>query len=112
VTSFAPRYDRRLLDAIRRLDDEAVAIAETCRRVGDVADTLGLPRPSYVHLRRIVVAERRRRRELRDLREEVAGALLAGRIPRAARALERVREAEAGVARSRSAAGAVDQDPV
>jgi len=54
----APRYDQRLLDAIRRVDDDTEPIAETCRRVGEVATALGLPRPSYVHVRRIVRMER------------------------------------------------------
>jgi hypothetical protein len=102
VTASAPRYDPRLLAAIRRLDDEGRPIAETCRRVGEVAATLGLPRPSYVHLRRIVIAERHRSRELQELRDQLAGGLLAGRLPRVGAAMERVGEAEAGVRRSRS----------
>jgi hypothetical protein len=94
VTASAPRYDRRLLAAIRRLDDEGRPIAETCRRVGEVAARLGVPRPSYVHIRRIVVAERQLKHERRELENQVAAALLAGRLPRAGAALERVREAE------------------
>ena len=47
-------------------------MAETCRRVGDAAEKLGLVRPSYVHLRRLIRAERLRRRELRELRSRVA----------------------------------------
>ena len=46
-------------------------MAETCRRVGEAAEQLGLPRPSYVHLRRILRAERLRRRELKELRDKV-----------------------------------------
>jgi hypothetical protein len=102
VTASAPRYDRRLLAAIRRLDDEGRPIAETCRRVGEVAARLGVPRPSYVHIRRIVVAERQLKHERRELENQVAAALLAGRLPRAGAALERVREAEEQVAQSRS----------
>jgi hypothetical protein len=33
-----PRYDVRLLVAIRELDDHRIAIAETCRRVGHFAE--------------------------------------------------------------------------
>jgi hypothetical protein len=55
-----------VLDAIARLDDERQPIAETCRRVGDFANRNGLPRPSYVHLSRLVVADRERRRERRE----------------------------------------------
>jgi hypothetical protein len=46
-------------------------MAETCRRVGEAAEKLGLARPSYVHLRRILQAERLRRHELRELRAKV-----------------------------------------
>ena len=48
--------------------------AETCRRVGAAAEELGLMRPSYGHVRRIVRVERRRR-ELRARQRKV----LAGR---------------------------------
>jgi len=71
VTSSAPRYDTRLIRAIRRLDDEALPIAEVCRRVAAHAERLGLARPSYVHVRRIVRSERERAAELREFRNEV-----------------------------------------
>jgi hypothetical protein len=71
VPRVAPRYDERLLRLARTLDDESQPMAETCRRVGAAAEKLGLARPSYVHLRRILTAERARRRELRELRERV-----------------------------------------
>ncbi len=80
----APRYDRRILDAIRRLDDSNHPIAETCRRVGAFAERTGLPRPSYVHVRRIVLAERERAHEVAEARAALVGALLAGRGPLAA----------------------------
>ena len=83
----APRYDKRLLRAIRRLDDESLPIAEVCRRVGDRAEKLGVPRPSYVHVRRIVQDERARRAELREIRNEVLGHLVVGRIPDPVRTL-------------------------
>jgi hypothetical protein len=51
---FAPRLHPRLVDAILRLDDPTVRIAETHRRVGEVADRYGLPRPSYERVRTIV----------------------------------------------------------
>jgi hypothetical protein len=62
VTCSAPRTDVRLVAAIERLDDETVRIAETNRRVGLVAEALGLPRPSYEQVRRIVHEARRRGR--------------------------------------------------
>jgi hypothetical protein len=59
VAASAPRIDSRLVAAIERLDDEAVRIAETNRRVGEVADALDLPRPSYEQVRTIVHEFRR-----------------------------------------------------
>jgi len=87
VLEFAPRYDSRIVEAIAALDDSRRPIAETCRRVGVVAARLGLPKPSYVHVRRFVVlerarreAERLRREALRELAEEVATDVLVGRF--------------------------------
>jgi hypothetical protein len=80
----APRYDARILDAIRRLDDPRSPIAETCRQVGAFAVKAGLPRPSYVHVRRIVVAERERAREAADARAALVAGLLSGLGPIAA----------------------------
>jgi len=77
----APRYDTCILDAIRRLDDRRHPIAETCRRVGTYAEKNGLTRPSYVHVRRIVIAERERAREAAEARAAFVGGLLAGRGP-------------------------------
>jgi hypothetical protein len=62
LTSAAPRYDAQLVRAIARVDDPSVPIAETVRRLGVVADELGVPRPSYVHMR-LYVAEHREREE-------------------------------------------------
>jgi hypothetical protein len=82
----APRYDSRIVDAVRAFDDPRGSIAEVCRRVGEEATRLGLPRPSYVHIRRIVHAERERRRAeqeearlRRDIAEDALADLLAGR---------------------------------
>lgn len=67
---------------MRRLDDRHVPIAETCRRVGVVADALGVPRPSYVHLRRLLVAERERADDRAQVLGEMSRAFFAGtRIP-------------------------------
>ena len=71
MVASAPRYSPRLLAAARRLDDRTVPLAETCRRVGTAAERLGLPRPSYVHLRRIILEERRRQDELRAIAGDV-----------------------------------------
>ena len=50
----APRIDERLLAAIADLDRRDVPIAETNRRVGELATRLGLPRPSYEQVRAVV----------------------------------------------------------
>jgi hypothetical protein len=54
MLSFAPRVDTRLVAAAERLDSPTTPIAETNRRVGIVAAELGLPRPSYEQVRRVV----------------------------------------------------------
>jgi hypothetical protein len=59
VPAFAPRISPRLLEAIVRLDDRSVPIAETCRRGGQEAERLGLYRPSYQRVR-VLVHEARR----------------------------------------------------
>jgi hypothetical protein len=63
VTRFAPRISDRLLHAIPRLDDGKMPFAEVCRRVGEEADRLGLPRPSYQRVRVLVHEARRLRRQ-------------------------------------------------
>jgi hypothetical protein len=60
--SFAPRLPPKLLDAIVRLDDPRLPIAEVNRRVGRAAWKLGLPKPSYQRVRELVQAARAIRR--------------------------------------------------
>jgi hypothetical protein len=62
MLSFAPRISHRLVDAVVRLDDASVPIAETHRRVAAEATRLGLPRPSYQRIRELVHESRRFRR--------------------------------------------------
>jgi hypothetical protein len=62
VLAFAPRIDSRLAAAAERLDSRTVPIAETNRRVGQVAEELELPRPSYEQVRCIVHLARGRGR--------------------------------------------------
>jgi hypothetical protein len=79
MTRSAPRYSPILLAAVGRLDDERLPIAEVARRIGDLAGELGLPRPSYVHLRRQIRASRARRAAIAELRDRIiAEAMLAG----------------------------------
>jgi hypothetical protein len=58
----APRIDPRLLAALARIDAPGRSIADTHRRLGRVAERLGLPRPSYEQVRVLVHALRARRR--------------------------------------------------
>jgi hypothetical protein len=83
------------------MDDHRDPIAETCRKVGAEADRLGLTRPSYVHLRRIIRAERERRRELDALTGDIVALLASGRVPRLESVTERVREANLRAERRR-----------
>jgi hypothetical protein len=59
VHAFAPRISHRLLEALARLDDPSVPIAETNRRLGQEAVRLGLTRPSYQRVRELVHQQRR-----------------------------------------------------
>jgi len=54
MSGASPRVDSRLVAALRRLDDGALPIAELHRRVGAVAERLGLSQPSYESTRLLV----------------------------------------------------------
>ena len=56
----APRIDSRLLAALVRLQRRDRSIAETNRRLGELAESLGLPRPSYERVRALIHEHRRR----------------------------------------------------
>jgi hypothetical protein len=71
MVASAPRYEERILVAIRELDDRREPIAEICRRVAARAELSGLTRPSYVHVRRLVHADRRSRDEIGELVSEI-----------------------------------------
>lgn len=100
MVPLAPRYDPLVLDAVRELDDRTVPIAEVARRVGDATGRLGLIRPSYVHLRRLVLAERaeaeaeRARREaIREIVLDVTRDVIVGLPVNAYEVADRVRDA-------------------
>jgi hypothetical protein len=100
VVEIAPRYDRRILEAVRALDDRAESMAEISRRVGSAAAELGLPKPSYVHLRRYIVAhreeedaERARRDEIRQILYDTHYDFMRSRVVDAYDIAERIREA-------------------
>jgi hypothetical protein len=96
----APRYDSRILVAVRALDDRTQPMAEIARRVGAAAAELGLPKPSYVHLRRLILAyreeedaDRRRAEEIRQIAADVYLDLNRGRRVDAYEVEGRIREA-------------------
>ena len=60
VLPFAPRLHPSLLAALARLDSPGRPIAETNRRLGEVAELIGVPRPSYEQTR-VYVHEHRQR---------------------------------------------------
>jgi len=100
VVEIAPRYDRRILEAVRALDDRAESMAEISRRVGAAAAELGLPKPSYVHLRRYIVAhreeedaERARRDEIRRILYDTYYDFMRSRVVNAYDVADRIREA-------------------
>jgi hypothetical protein len=84
----ARRYDPVVDGLVRELDDPATSMAETCRRVAERVQQLGFTRPSLVHLRTLVraerdqrEAERRRAEELGEIARDIATGTLAGRVP-------------------------------
>jgi hypothetical protein len=93
VVPLAPRYSHRILDAVRALDDPSEPMAETCRRVGLAAERMGLPRPSYSHLRRYIREERERRAAIRAVLADVANDVIAGKVPHPYHVLERLEQA-------------------
>ena len=75
-------------------------MAEIARRVGRVAAELGLPKPSYVHLRRYIIelreeedAARARRREILDIALDTYVAAMNSRVVDAYDVAERIRNA-------------------
>lgn len=100
MLEIAPRYDARIVDAVRALDDRTESMAEISRRVGIAAARLGLPKPSYVHLRRYIVAhreeedaERARRDEIRKILWDAYYDFMQSRVVDAYEVADRIREA-------------------
>jgi hypothetical protein len=80
MTAAAPRIVQRLVEAIVRLDDRELPIAETVRRVGAEAARLGLPRPSYEQVR-VHVHRARRIRAQPSTAEVLLDVALRARAP-------------------------------
>ncbi len=91
----------RLRELVAALDEDEAPVAATWRLVSETAANMGLPRPSYPHIRRLVQAERRRRlarAELRDVVKEAASTIVAGRVPGFDYTLGRLLDAQAKLA--------------
>jgi len=91
----------RLRELVAALDEDDTPVAATWRLVSETAGNLGLPRPSYPHIRRLVLAERRRRRaraEIRDVVKEAASTIAGGRVPGFDYTLGRLPDAQAALA--------------
>lgn len=92
-----PSNDSRIVDLVVALDRDGTPAAQTWRLVGEAAERLGLRRPSYEHVRRLVRRERLRREARYARRRAAAGVILAGGSPyvvRISEALERLEEAQ------------------
>jgi hypothetical protein len=80
MVATSPRVDPRLVAAAFVVDDSNQPYAETCRRVGEIAQELGIPRPSYDTIRTLLRVERERKDEIRRLLQPIAGDVLVGRF--------------------------------
>ena len=87
--------DPRIAVLVVELDRDEVPMAQTWRDVAGAAERLGLRRPSYQHVRRLVRIERRRRQleaRGRAVLGRAATTLAAGRVPSAVLVLEQLRD--------------------
>jgi hypothetical protein len=81
AVAFHPPVDREFVLALRVLDAFGMPYAEAWRLLRPVAARLGIPRPSYSSVRRIVIAERERKRRQMDDLDRVLAAAVSGRLP-------------------------------
>ena len=92
------RLDPRLQALVVAHDEDGQPAAETWRRVGESAEELGLPRPSYHTVRVLVRHERLRRRARTATRKaalEVVGSLATSRVVDLPIALDALAQARA-----------------
>jgi hypothetical protein len=76
VTAQAPRVNPLLVAALEHLDDRHVPIAETNRRLGQLAGSIDVPRPSYQQVRVLVHAVRERQEARRAARRAAVDLIL------------------------------------
>ena len=79
--SFHPPVHPEFVRALRILDAFGMPYAEALRMLVPVAVRLGVPRPSYYTVRRVLMAERARKRRNADDLDRLLGDLFAGRSP-------------------------------
>jgi hypothetical protein len=79
--AFHPPVHREFVLALRIIDAMGLPYAEAWRALRPVAARLGVPRPSYSSVRRIVIAERIRKSRHADELDMLLGDLFRGRFP-------------------------------
>jgi hypothetical protein len=79
--AFHPPVHREFVLALRVLDAFDMPYAEAWRLLRPVAARLGIPRPSYSTVRRVVIAERERKRRRADELDQLLADLFSGRFP-------------------------------
>lgn len=79
--AFHPPVDGEFILALRVLDAFGMPYAEAWRLLRPVAARLGIPRPSYSSIRRILIAERERKLRRADELDRLLADLFAGRFP-------------------------------
>jgi hypothetical protein len=79
--AFHPPVHREFVLALRVLDAFGMPYAEASRLLRPVAARLGIPRPSYATVRRVLIAERERKRQNADELDLLVRDLFAGRFP-------------------------------
>ena len=72
---------REFVLALRVLDAFGMRYAEARRLLSPVATRLGSPRPSYSSVRRILIAERERKRRNSEELDRLLADLFTGRFP-------------------------------
>ena len=79
--AFHPPVHREFVLALRVLDAFEMPYAEAWRLLRPVSARLGVPRPSYSTVRRVVIAERERKRRRADELDRLLADLFSGRFP-------------------------------
>jgi hypothetical protein len=79
--AFHPPVHPEFVLALRIVDALGLPYAEAWRMLRPVAARLGVPRPSYSTVRRIVISERERKKQNAEALDLLLADLLKGRFP-------------------------------